>query len=48
MAVTKEETEILFKKMMKELEGCPETDGIYQVDMKDFKIPKPHILNYCR
>ena len=36
MAATKEETEILFKKMMEGLEGCAQTDEIYQEDMKDF------------
>ena len=36
MATTKEETEILFKKMMEGLEGCTQTDETYQEDMKDF------------
>jgi len=36
MAATKEETEILFKKMMEGLENCTQTDEIYQEDMKDF------------
>lgn len=36
MVVTKEETEILFKKMMKDLEGCTQTDKVYQEDMKNF------------
>ena len=36
MVVTKEETEILFKKMMKDLEDCTQTDKVYQEDMKNF------------
>ena len=36
MVATKEETEILFKKMMKDLEGCTQTDETYQEDMKKF------------
>lgn len=36
MAVNKEEIEILFIKMMKDLEGCPQSDEIYQEDMKNF------------
>ncbi|MHA2283826.1 MAG: indolepyruvate ferredoxin oxidoreductase subunit alpha [Promethearchaeota archaeon] len=35
MVVTKEEIEILFKKMMKDLEGCTQTDETYQEDMKN-------------
>jgi NAD-dependent dihydropyrimidine dehydrogenase PreA subunit len=37
MAITKEEIEILFKKMMKDLEGCTQTDEVYQEEMKDFE-----------
>jgi len=37
MGVNKEEIEILFKKMMEDLEGFTQTDEIYQEDMKDFK-----------
>ncbi len=36
MVVNKEEIEILFKKMMKDLEDCTKTDKIYQEDMKNF------------
>jgi len=37
MVINKEEIEILFKKMMKDLEGCTQTDEIYKEDMKDFE-----------
>jgi len=36
MVATKEETEVLFKKMMEGLIGCPQSDETYQEDMKDF------------
>ena len=37
MVVTKGKIEILFKKMMKDLEGCTQTDETYQEDMKNFE-----------
>ncbi|MHA2129412.1 MAG: indolepyruvate ferredoxin oxidoreductase subunit alpha [Candidatus Hodarchaeales archaeon] len=37
MVATKEDVEILFKKMMKDLEGCAQTDETYQEDMKNFE-----------
>ncbi|MHA2392660.1 MAG: 4Fe-4S dicluster domain-containing protein [Promethearchaeota archaeon] len=36
MTVSKKDVEVLFKKMMSDLEGFTKTDEIYQEDMKDF------------
>ena len=36
MVENREEIVTLFKKMMKDLEGCPQSDEIYQEDMKNF------------
>ncbi|MHA1241454.1 MAG: ATP-binding protein [Promethearchaeota archaeon] len=38
--ITKEEVKASFIKMMEELEGVPQTDKFYQVDMKDVSIFK--------
>lgn len=38
--ISKAEVEVLFKKMMKDLEGIAQTDEIYQIDMKNVGVFK--------